>query len=85
MFLQFAVSNDDSRYLRFFAKNFRADGIGVYEYRRHVIGAKSSPTCANYALHQVAKDNATDDEILVKAVRKNFYMEELLNPVRAPQ
>ena len=44
----------------------------VYKYTQHVFGTKSSPTCAIYALHQVAKDNAVNDESLVKKVQWNF-------------
>ena len=47
--------------------------------------AKSSPNCANYALHQVAKDNAVNDENLVKAVQRNLYMDDFLKSVRTPQ
>ena len=47
--------------------------------------SKSSLTCANYDLHQVAKDNAFNDESLVKTVQRNFYMDNFLNSVRAPQ
>ena len=46
---------------------------------------KSPPTCANYALHRVAKDNAKDEENLVKAVQRNFYMDYFLMSVRTPQ
>ena len=59
--------------------------IEVYEYTRHVFGAKSSPTCANYALHQVAKDNAVNNESVVRTVQRNFYMEDFLKSVRTPQ
>ena len=59
--------------------------IEVYEYTRHVFGAKSLPTCANYALHQVAKDNAKEDENLVKAVQRNFFMDDFLKSFRTPQ
>ena len=57
----------------------------VNEYTLHVFGAKSSPTCANYALHQVAKDNAINDESLVETVQQNFYMHDFLKSVRTPQ
>ena len=48
-------------------------------------GAKSSPTCANYALHQVAKDNAVNDENLVRTVKQNFYMDHFLKSIKTPQ
>ena len=85
MFLQVAVPKDDSRCLRFLWREDPERRIEVYEYTRHVFGAKSSPTCANYALHQVAKDNAVNDENLVKVVQRNFYMDDFLKSVRTPQ
>ena len=84
-FLQVAVPKDDSRCLRFLWREDPERRIELYEYTRHVFGAKSSPTCANYALHQVAKDNAVNDENLVKAVQRNFYMDDFLKSVRTPQ
>ena len=85
MFLQVAVPNDDSRCLRFFSREDPERRIEVYEYTRHVFGTKSSPTCANCALHQVAKDKAVNDESLVRTVQRNFYMDDFLKSVRTPQ
>ena len=85
MFLQVAVPSDDSRCLQFLWREDPEQRIEVYKYTRHVFGAKSSPTCANYALQQVAKDNAKEDENLVKAVQRNFYMDDFLKSVRTPQ
>ena len=85
MFLQVAVPNDDSRCLRSLWREDPEQSIEIYEYIRHVVGAKSSPTCANYALHQVAKDNAKEDENRVKAVQRNFYMDNFLKSVRTPE
>ena len=85
LFLQLAVPKDDSRCLRFLWREDPERRIEIYEYTRHVFGAKSSPTCANYALHQVAKDNAVNDENLVKAVQRNFFMDGFLKSVRTPQ
>ena len=84
MFLQVAVPNDNSRCLRFPWRDDPEQRIEVYEYTPHVFGAKSSLTCANYALHQVAKDNAEEDENLVKAVQRTFYMDDFLKSVRTP-
>ena len=85
MFLQVAVPNDDSRCLRFLWREDPVRRIEVYKYTRHVFGAKSSSTCANYALHQVAKDNAVNDESLVKTVQRNFYVDDFLKSVRTPK
>ena len=85
MFLHVAVQNDDSRCLRFLWREDPERRIEVYEYTRHVFGVKSSPTCANYALHQVAKDNAFNDQSIVRTVQRNFYMDDFLKSVRTPQ
>ena len=85
MFLQVAVPNDDSRCLQFLWREDPEQKIEVYEYTRHVLGAKSSPTCANYALHQVAKDNAVNNESVVRTVQRNFYMDDFLKSVRTPR
>ena len=57
----------------------------VNEYTRHVFGAKNSPNCANYALLHVAKDNAVNDESLVKTVQRTFYIDIFLKSVRTIQ
>ena len=85
MFLQIAVPSDDSRCLRSLWREHPEHNMEVYGYTRHLFGAKSSPTCADYALHQVAKDNAVYDESLVKTVQRKFYMDDFLKSVRTPQ
>ena len=85
MFLQVAIPSDDNRCLQFFWREYPEQRIEVHEYTRHVFGAKSLPTCANYALHQVAKDNAKDDENLVEAVQRYFYNDDYPKLVRTPQ
>ena len=85
MFLQVAVRKDDSRCLRFLWREDPKRRIEVYGYTRHVVGEKSLPTCANYALHQVVKDNAVSDDSLVRTVQQNFYMDDFLKSVRTPQ
>ena len=85
MFLQVAVPNDGRRCLQFLWEEDPEQRIEVYEYTRHIFGAKSLPTCANYALHQVAKDNAVNNESVVRTVQRNFYMDDLLKSVRTPQ
>ena len=85
MLFQVAVPNDEKRCLRFLWGEDPEQKIEVYEYTRHFFGAKSSPNCANYAVHQVAKDNAVYDESLVRTVQRNFYMDHFLKSVRTPQ
>ena len=85
MFLQVAVTNEDSRCLQFLWREDPERIIEVHEYTRHVFGAKCSPTCANYALHQVAKENAVNDESLVRTAQRKFYSDYFLKSVRTPQ
>ena len=53
----------------------------MYEYGRHIFGAKSSPTCANYALQQVARDNAQESPQITKLIMRNFYMDDFVKSV----
>ena len=47
----------------------------------HLFGAKSSPTCANFALRKTATDNADQfDE--VGTIIRNFYVNDCLKSVR---
>ena len=62
MFLQVKVPPQECRVLRFLWRSNPEDKIGVYEYTRHVFSAKSSPTCANYALLQASEDNSGERE-----------------------
>ena len=57
----------------------------VYENTLHVFVAKSLPTCANYALNQVAKDNEVNVESLDTTVHRNFCLDDFLKSVRTPQ
>ena len=51
----------------------------------HFIGAKSSPSCANFALLQTAKGNSNefDDNLAIETVRRNFYMDDCLKAVHS--
>ena len=70
MFLQVGViASDQLRYLR---REDPKTNIAVYHYTRHIIGAKDSPTCANYALQRTAIDNAKFYPEAAKAVLKHF-------------
>ena len=53
----------------------------MYEYRRHIFGAKSLPTCAKYALQQVARDNAQESPQITKLIMRNFYMDDFVKSV----
>ena len=57
MFLQVQVPEQDRRCLRFLWRPRTNEPVQTYEYQRQVFGAKSSPTCANYALMRVGLNN----------------------------
>ena len=48
----------------------------MYEYVRHVFGAKCSPTCANHALQTCSNDHASDYPFVQRLVHENFYMDD---------
>ena len=81
MFLQVKVPPEDCKVLRFLWRDNPNESIKVYEYGRHIFGAKSSPTCANYALQQVAKDNAHEFPQITKLIMRNFYMDDFVKSV----
>ena len=77
LFLQVVVKPEDRKFLRFlwFDEN---DKIVTFQYNRHIFGAKSSPTCANFALQRCATDNADGSERASHIACHNFYMDDLL-------
>ena len=45
----------------------------------HIFGAVSSPSCANYSLGKVAKDQMNNfDSGVIDTIRKNFYVDDCL-------
>ena len=49
-----------------------------YRMKTHVFGAKSSPSCAAFALQMTAKENAVNaDPSVVEIVSKNIYVDDL--------
>ena len=81
MFLQVKAPPEECRVLRFLWRSKLEDKIGVYEYTRHVSGAKTIPTCANYAFLQAGVDNQVDQPIAATAIKKNFYMDDFAKSV----
>ena len=74
MFLQVCVPKDECRFLRFLWRDDPSSKVDVYEYTRHIFGAKSSPTCANFALKQTARDNINLSPNAAQVAERNFYM-----------
>ena len=52
--------------------------LSVYQNTRHIFGAKSSPTCANWALRQCGKDNKAAFPSAAKSVKDKIYFDDLL-------
>ena len=50
-----------------------------------MFGAKSSPTCANYALKRVGLDSEEEYPIATKALQNNFYMDDFIKSVKTPE
>ena len=86
MFLQVGVLPSDQPSLRFqWREDPTTSAVVVYQYTRHIFGAKDSPTCANYALQRTARDNAKFYPEAAKAVLENFYMDDYLDSVEYPE
>ena len=85
MFLQVKVPSEDCKVLRFLWRDNTNEPVKVYEYGRHIFGAKNSPTCANYALQQVARDNAQESPQITKLIKRNFYMDDFVKSVPSAQ
>ena len=85
MFLQVQVPERDKSCLRFLWRPTMNEPVQIYEYQRHVFGAKSSPTCANYALKRVAVDNENEFSIAAKTIQNNFYMDDFIKSVETPE
>ena len=85
MFLQVGVLPSDQPSLRFLWREDPTTNVVVYQYTRHIFGAKDLPTCANYALQRTARDNAKFYPGAAKAVLEIFYMDDYLDSVESPE
>ena len=83
MFNQVAVPEADQVALRFLWRQSPESAIEVYQFVRHIFGAKCSPTCSNYALLRSAEDNEMEFPIAALAVKRNFYMDDLFKSVKS--
>ena len=85
LFLQVGVLEQDQPSVRFLWRNDPNEVIVVYQYVRHIFGAKDSPTCANYALQRTAADNAVCFDDAARAVTFKFYMDDYLDSLPTPE
>ena len=84
MFLQVGVLPAEQSVLRFLWREDPSMNIEVYQYTRHIFGAKDSPTCANYALLRTARDNNSDFPEAAPAVCQKYYMDDYLDSMESP-
>ena len=78
MFLQVGVIPKDQPSIRFLWREDPSTEVSVFQYVRHIFGAKDSPTCANYVLKRTATDNADMFPKAAQSVHTNFYMDDYL-------
>ncbi|XP_064645133.1 uncharacterized protein LOC135498680 [Lineus longissimus] len=82
MFMRVNFPDNDASLLRFL---WWKDGdvnndVLEYQMKVHLFGATSSPSCANFALHQTAKDNAHSyDAVVTQALMRSFYVDDYLD------
>ena len=84
MYHQIKVDPKDHKYLRFLWWPNGDTSVPIEKYCKqvHIFGAKSSPSCAIFALRQTAFDNANNfSDEAVESVKDNFYMDDLLKSV----
>ena len=84
IFLQVGVPLADQPCLRFLWREDPSSEVMVYQYSRHIFGAKDSPTCANFALQKTAKDNIRKFPDAAQAVLVKFYMDDYLDSLETP-
>ena len=73
MFMQIRVPKVDQRALRFIWKTKEGE-IQLYKYTRHIFGAKSSPSVANFVVRKCIDDFATSE--IVEQAKRSFYMDD---------
>ena len=83
MFNQVAVPPEDQVALRFLWSQSPGSEAEVYQYQRHIFGAKCAPTCSNYALLRSAEENKLQFPTAALAVKRNFYMDDFFKSVES--
>ena len=83
MFLQVGVPDFERPSLRFLWQEDLTTKVVVYQYTRHILGAKDLPTCANYALQCTARDSVSQYPEATKAVLENLNIDDYLDSVES--
>ena len=85
MFLQVGVPDWDQPSFRFLWREDPTTNVVVYQYTRHILGAKDTTTCPKFALQRTARDNVNQYPEATKVVLENFYMDDYLDSVQSPE
>ena len=85
MFMQVVLLESDQHSLRFLWREDPTSDVSVFQYTRHIFGAKVSPTCANSALRRTTVDNQDRYTDAANAVLNSFYMDDYLGSVKNPE
>ena len=78
IFMQVEVPVHEQNFLRILWREGISDEIEIFQYTRHIFGAKSSPTCANFAVQKVASVNKDDFPQAAEPVFDSFYVDNFL-------
>jgi hypothetical protein len=76
MFNQFFVKKEEECFLAMLWRSFEDRDPDVYVNQRHIFGATSSPTCANYALQQAGRLAETKYPGITELIRRVFYVDD---------
>ena len=88
MFHQCRVPQNDQRFLRFlwWPKGDTKTPPKVHAMAVHLFGATSSPSVVCYCLRNIADTNGHEfSELAVTALRRSFYMDDMLQSVRTAE
>ncbi|XP_046551559.1 uncharacterized protein LOC124261296 [Haliotis rubra] len=88
MFYQVRVEPDDYDVLRFFwwPNGNLDEELQEYQMKVHLFGAVSSPSCANFALKETAKDNKDMfSNNVIHALENSFYVDDCLTSVASDE
>ena len=81
MYSQVLIPEVDLPFFRYLYRESPDMPLTVYQYQRHIFGAKSSPTSAIYALQRTAIDHQDLYPDAARLVLDDFYMDDNLSSV----
>ena len=85
MFLQVQVPEQDRGCLRILWRPRTNEPVQIYEYQSQGFRAKSSPTCADYALKRMGLDSEKEYPIASNAIQNNFYKGDFIKSKETPE